>query len=178
LLTKRIHFAVRKPVRDDAMTQVLTSACTLILIEKRVSFRHAVMINADAWVVNNGAKRPLPGTICLDVSHTGLCIRTGLVLTKDATVFVDFCLPGSEECIHTIGIVVWSDPHRQAGIRFRYVSPREFKRLRAYLNAKYPWSETLAMIPEYQRANQVQFDSRDTCHAGKNRYEGANPLEG
>jgi CheY-like chemotaxis protein len=178
LLTKRIHFAVRKPVTADAMTQVLTSACNLILIEKRVSFRHAVMINADAWVLKNGAKRPLPGTICLDISHTGLCIRTGLVLTKDVTVFVDFRLPGSEECIHTIGKVVWRDSHRQAGIRFRYVSPREFKRLRDYLNARCSWSEMLAKIPEYQRANPVQFDTRETSHSAKNRCEGENPLEG
>jgi hypothetical protein len=156
LLTKRIHFAVLKPFTKDRIVEVLTSACNLMLIEKRTSFRHAVMINAICSVLENGAKTPLASPMLLDISRTGVCLKTKPVLTEGASVLVDFRLPGTQDDIHTIGKVMWSDRHGRAGINFVYVPPQEFRKLRDYLNARCPWSELMAKIPEFLKANATQ----------------------
>jgi hypothetical protein len=159
LLTKNVHFALRKPVTTGAMAQVLASACNLILIEKRTSFRHAVMINIDVWALKNGVKEALPNATCLDISQTGLRMRCRDAPAKGSTVFVDFCLPGSQEWIHTVGQLVWKDAHGQSGINFRYIPPREFKLLRDYLNARCPWPRLLSHMPECLRTSLAQNQS-------------------
>ncbi len=164
LLAKRIHFVVLKPLSTGRIEEGLASACRLILIEKRVSFRHGVMINADASVLANGAVTTLTTATVLDISQTGFCMKTVPIVANGASVFVNYLLPGTQDCIHTIGKVMWVDIHGRAGVSLQHVPPQEFKRLRNYLNERCPWSEVLARIPDYAHANSLQspLDMRES----------------
>jgi len=142
-LSKRVHFVVQKPFTPDLMGKTLRAAYSLIVKEKRTAFRHSVRINATAHVVEHGIKRPLRNPMLVDISYTGLCIKSETGVPKESTIFIDFQLPDTHEHINAIGKVMWSDAHGQAGVQFRFIAPEEFKTLRSWLGAKCPWDTEL-----------------------------------
>jgi hypothetical protein len=75
------------------------------------------------------------GTL-LDISETGLKLKTASVLPKDAVVFVDLELPGSGEKTRAIGKVVWNNDNGEAGVELGYIPARQFKFLVPYLHSR------------------------------------------
>jgi hypothetical protein len=143
VLSRRVHFTVQKPLAGDLMVRTLKAAYSMIVTEKRVSFRHSVRIKAEASVLERSQRRSLGSATVLDVSHTGLGLQTGSLVPRDATVFVDFELPEDREPIHTIGKVIWSDGQGHLGIQFRFIAPLEMKNLRSWLSTHCPWDVEL-----------------------------------
>lgn len=72
----------------------------------------------------------------LDISETGLRLKTETSLPKDAVVFIDLELPGTGEKTRAIGKVVWSSPSGEAGIELGYIPARQFKFLVPYLQSR------------------------------------------
>jgi ActR/RegA family two-component response regulator len=145
-LHQRVRNVLQKPFTSDAMANALKTAYSLIVMERRVSFRCAVRINVSAWYRKNCLKQPLSNAMVLDLSQKGLCLKTEIDVPKDTTVFVDLLLPRTTDQIHPMGKVMWSDPHGKAGVQFGLV-PQEFAKLRNWLNAQCPWSPELRPVP-------------------------------
>jgi hypothetical protein len=143
MLSRRVHFTVQKPLAGELMVRTLKAAYSMIVHEKRISFRHSVRIKAEASVLERNQRRSLGPAAVLDVSHTGLGLQTGSLVPRDATIFVDFELPEDREPIHTIGKVIWSDGQGHLGIQFRFIAPLEMKNLRSWLGAHCPWDVEL-----------------------------------
>lgn len=143
MLSRRVHFTLQKPVAGELMVRTLKVAYSMIVTEKRISFRHSVRIKAEASVLERNQRRSLgPTTVC-DVSHTGLRLLTASLVPRDATIFVDFELPEDREPIHTIGKVIWSNGQGHLGVQFRFIAPLEMKSLRSWLGAHCPWDVEL-----------------------------------
>ncbi len=156
-LTKQLHSGVRKPLTDENLIDALTSAVNLIAIEKRASFRHAMMIASEVSVVQQGTLKHLPRGKMLDLSRTGTCIQLKAALTKGTSVFINFELP-DQSLIHAQGQVVWSDVHGCCGIRFDNIPTNEFKRMRNYLDSRCPWSRYLRALSEQPRQLNLPRD--------------------
>jgi CheY-like chemotaxis protein len=143
VLRRRVHFTMQKPVIGDLIVRTLKAAYSKIVAEKRISFRHAARIKADASVLDENTRRPLGPTLIHDVSHTGLGLQTESTIPRDSTIFVDFELPEEGEQIHTIGKVIWADAQGHLGVQFRFIAPLELRSLQAWLGAHYPWDVEL-----------------------------------
>jgi len=139
MLSRRVHFTIQKPVTGNVMVHTLKAAYSMIVTEKRMSFRHSVRIKADASILGRSARQTLGPTIIRDVSHTGLRLQTETIVPRDATIFVDFELPDEGEQIHTIGKAIWSTAQGHVGVQFRFVAPLELRSLRSWLGARCPW---------------------------------------
>jgi len=143
MLSRRVHFTIQKPVTGAVMVQTLRAAYSMIVTEKRISFRHSVRIKADASILSKGARRSLGSTIIRDVSHTGLRLQTQSIVPRDFTIFVDFELPDESEHVHAIGKVIWSDAQGHLGVQFRFIAPLELRSLGSWLGARCPWDMEL-----------------------------------
>lgn len=143
ILSRRVHFTMQKPVAADLMVRTLKAAYSMIVAEKRISFRHSVRIKAEVSILDKNSRRPLGATIIRDVSHTGLGLQTESIVPRDSTIFVDFELPEEEEQIHAIGKVIWGDAQGHVGVQFRFIAPMELRSLRSWLGAHCPWDVEL-----------------------------------
>ncbi len=115
----------------------------LIVNEKRTVFRHAVHFPAIASFLENNVKNPLANVSVKDISVTGICLEADTVVSKDATVFIDFELPDSHAPVSAIGKVMWSDNQGRIGVQFRFIPPLEQEQLRAWLSNHCPWDVEL-----------------------------------
>lgn len=139
MLTRRVHLTMQKPIACDMMVRTLKAAYSMIVTEKRISFRHSVRIKADASIFDKNTRRPIGATMIRDLSHTGLCLQTESIVPRDSTIFVDFELPEEGEQIHTIGKAIWGNAQGHVGVQFRFVAPLELRSLRSWLGARCPW---------------------------------------
>jgi CheY-like chemotaxis protein len=141
-LRRRARYTLDKPLRSGAMADTLQNMYRLIFLEKRTYFRCAVRISVSAAYQRNCVRQPLENAVLLDLSQSGLCLNTDEVLPQGAKAFVDFQLPGTQDQIHVIGNVMWSDRGR-TGIQFSSVLADELDKLRRWLNERCPWTPEL-----------------------------------
>lgn len=78
---------------------------------------------------------PQEGTL-LDISETGLKLKTDQALPKEAVVFIDLDLPEMGEKTRAIGKVVWNNASGEAGVELGYIPAKQFKFLVPYLQSK------------------------------------------
>jgi hypothetical protein len=153
-LTKRVYFEVQKPFTADLMAKTLKASYSLIVKEKRARFRHAVTVVASASFIDNGVKRLLPGSLLTDISETGMCIKVASALPVQATVFVDFKLPETNNQVHATCNVTWSDADGHTGVRYQFVPPLEQRDLQRWLDARCPWDAELVPRALQSRSNE------------------------
>jgi hypothetical protein len=85
----------------------------------------------------NCQRYPPQDGILLDISETGLKLKTNTALPKDAVVFVDLDLPETNEKTRAIGKVVWNNPNSgEAGVELGYIPAKQFRFLVPYLQSK------------------------------------------
>jgi CheY-like chemotaxis protein len=143
-LNKRVHFTLQKPFTPELMSNTLKAGYSLIVQEKRKSFRHPVCIDANATYLQGDTRFVLENARVLDISQTGICMQSDSAIAKDSIVFLDFKLPETEVPLSVIGKVMWSDSNGRAGIQFRFMTPIELQNLRNWLVQRYPWDVELA----------------------------------
>jgi len=86
------------------------------------------------------------GTV-LDISETGLKLKTDNALPKDAVVFVDLDLPGMEEKTRAIGKVVWNNANGESGVELGYIPAKQFKFLVPYLRSRQSIKSEVGLLP-------------------------------
>jgi hypothetical protein len=143
--TKRVCFEVQKPFTAALMGKTLKVAYSLIVKNKRATFRHEVAIYASANLTDNsGAKRMLPGTLITDISETGMRIKTAEALPLQTAISLDFKLPETRSQLHTSCIVTRSDADGYAGVRFQFIPLLEQRELQRWMDSRCPWDAELS----------------------------------
>jgi DNA-binding response OmpR family regulator len=136
---KRVHFVLQKPFTTDLFVRSLRAAYGTMIRDRRVAFRHPVEIKpAKAILIGEGGNQALNATV-MDMSQGGLCINAMEILPQNATVQIDFALPGSQEIIHVTGTVVWTRASGRTGVSFSHIPPEEQKLLSSWLDSKLPF---------------------------------------
>lgn len=113
----------------------------------RKAERFTVTIKVTVSYQLNCQRHPPEEGFLLNISETGLCLKTTNALPKDAMVFVDMELPGTEEKARAIGKVVWNKPNGEAGIELGYIPAKQFKFLVPFLQSRSSSSSTDAASP-------------------------------
>ncbi|HEY6351314.1 MAG TPA: PilZ domain-containing protein [Candidatus Angelobacter sp.] len=90
---------------------------------------------------------PQEGTL-LDISETGLKLKTDNVLPKDAVVFIDLEIPETEEKTRAIGKVVWNNSRGEAGVELGYIPAKQFRFLVPYLQSKRSMKSEVGVLPD------------------------------
>jgi CheY-like chemotaxis protein len=142
-LGKRVHFVLQKPFTPELLGRTLKAGYSLIVNEKRSALRHAVSIPAEASFLENNSRNPLENASIQNISLNGICLQTDSIVSRDATVFVDFVLPESQHTTSVIGKVMWCDNTGHVGMQFRFIPPLEQERLRGWLSTRCPWDVEL-----------------------------------
>lgn len=99
----------------------------------------------------NCQRHPEQQGILLDISETGLKLKTHNVLPKGAVVFVDLEIPETTEKTRAIGKVVWSNADGEAGVELGYIPAKQFKFLVPYLHSKRSLKSEVGIPPEKDR---------------------------
>ena len=138
---QRVQLVLQKPFTTALIARTVRAAQSLLVKERRASFRHAVNIKARAQAtLEDGRKRDLNNPMLLDLSQGGICLQTEGGMPPGTTIAVDFQLPETEDHIHASGTVVWRGANGLVGIQFRSISASDVKKLREWSSARSPWN--------------------------------------
>ena len=141
---KRIHMTLGKPLSADVLARGLKAVYTSMTRNRLLAFRHTVALKPIAGtVLHHGWQRPLGRTVIANLSHTGLCLTGSEPLPQGGVVSVNFPLPESEDQLHVVGTVIWSDQSGRSGVQFKGLSPSQVKQLEDRLRKRMPWAELL-----------------------------------
>jgi Tfp pilus assembly protein PilZ len=114
----------------------------------RKSARFHVSLKVTVSYQLNCQRHPPQAGTLLDMSETGLKLKTDSVLPKDAVVFIDLEVPETDEKTRTIGKVVWNNPEGEAGIELGYIPAKQFKFLVPYLQSKRSLKSEVGIVPD------------------------------
>src|SRR5579872_1478602 len=117
-LRNQVKHVLRKPVPMELLARMLRTIYSHIILEKRTYFRCPIRIGASAEYQEQWFRHPLSDVVLQDVSQTGLRMRSNISLSRDATTFIDFRLPETEDQIHIVGRVMWSDRQSTSGVQY------------------------------------------------------------
>ncbi len=136
---KRIHLTLGKPLNADVLARGLKAAYTSMARNRQLAFRHMVALRPLAGtVLHHGWQKPLGRTVIANLSQTGLCLAGSEPLPQGGVVNVNFPLPDSDEQLHVLGKVIWSDPTGRSGVEFSGLSPSQIKQLEERLRKRMP----------------------------------------
>jgi len=144
VLKKRVHFTLQKPFTPELMARTLKAGYSLIVNERRSSFRHIVRMPASARYLYCREQHPITNATVQDLSATGFSLLSDTQIPKDATVFADFELPASNIVINAIAKVIWSNGRGHCGLQFRFLPPADQQTLQDWLTAHCPWDTELS----------------------------------
>jgi hypothetical protein len=146
---KRIHFTVAKPFNLDVLAKGLKASYTTMASYRFAAYRHTLALKPLAGTLQyRGLQRALSHTSIANLSQTGLCLAGPEPLPQGGTVSVNFSLPETDELLHVIGTIIWSDASGKSGVRFNRVSADQQKRLQQSLKARLPWNVDYLFPPE------------------------------
>lgn len=138
--SKRVHFTVAKPFSPDLLAKGLRASYTAMARQRFAAFRHALALKPLAGTLEyRGFQRALSYTSIANLSQTGLCLTGPEPLPQGGVVSVNFALPGSDEMMHLIGTIIWSDAGK-SGVRFNRISRQQQRKLQASLKTRMPWN--------------------------------------
>ena len=146
---KRIHFTVAKPFNLDVLAKGVRASYTSMATYRFAAYRHTLALKPLAGTLQHrGLQRALSHTSIANLSQTGLCLAGPEPLPQGGTVSVNFSLPESEDLLHLIGTIIWSDASGKSGVRFNRVSADQQKRLQQSLKARMPGNLSFLAPPE------------------------------
>ncbi len=157
ICAKRVDFAVPRSCVAEQLADTLESAHRLILTEKRRALRRAVSIRA--FVANrmdSGNDLPIEEATLLDISRTGLSLKSKNRVEEGAKIFVYLQLPKGHGEVHIVGDAIWSDVHNRLGMKFTNIPPFEFKRLLNWLEDRSSAPRTGEAAPTAPKPEPLQ----------------------
>ena len=83
----------------------------------------------------NGAK--ITAALSLNLSRSGIAIRTSSPPPRDTVLKMRFALPGSKKEMQTEGLVCWAVPKSGMGIRFTTVKPVDQEAIDTFVDAHF-----------------------------------------
>lgn len=140
-LEQGANFAVERPFQKSAIKQVLHTAYSLMLRERRRYFRYGVCLTIQARTDSG----PQMQCTSINISRNGMALNVPRSLDLGESLDLGFSLPDMGDAISASGTVVWDDKHGKAGVSFQCASLEDQNRLGRWLDSHF-----------YQQLNPVQ----------------------
>jgi CheY-like chemotaxis protein len=131
ILSEGAHFALYKPVSEEAAKAGLRPAAALLTRERRRAVRVPVQAPVEITLPDD---RKLDG-ILLDLSETGMDVLTAEPQVKGGLLAFHFQVPDGAVEVEGHGQVAWANPNGQTGVHFLDVSEVVLENLKAWLRA-------------------------------------------
>jgi PilZ domain len=149
----RLQFVLRKPVNTELFAKTVKAALAPIAADRRLTMRKKVYIKAAECTVNLGSdRRPIASVTIANLSSTGVCLQAPEILPRNATVELQFALPGRDSHVRLVGQVIWARDSGQCGVRFSKLDSSEQGKLEAWLDA------VLTILPLVQSADERLYE--------------------
>ena len=132
-LDQGANFAFERPFRKATIQQVLHTAYSLMLRERRRYFRHAVSLPIK--VRRNSGIRIACTSI--NISRSGMAISVPNSLDLGEELELEFSLTETGDAVGASGTVVWDDKHGKAGVCFQCASLEHQNRLVRWLDSHF-----------------------------------------
>jgi len=123
------NFLIYKPVSNERALHSLNAARALVRQERRVQPR--IPLEAQTSISYPG-NEDSPATL-LELSESGLGMRTGSKLPPACKVYFRFSVPGNDASVRLAGEVMWQDATGRVGIRFAKVPDSSMRILRTWI---------------------------------------------
>jgi DNA-binding response OmpR family regulator len=111
-------FILERPLDPGRVRDVVTSAYGRMLRDSQVYFRLAVELRVS---VRRSDGKLLQCTT-LNISQTGMAVKTPAVFTVGEAIQLVFAIPNTDIFVSADGKVIWDDKHGKAGISFECAS--------------------------------------------------------
>ncbi len=132
-LEQGANFIFERPFAVGEINQVMRRAYDLMLGERKRYFRCAAELRL---LIASCCGPEIPG-VTINISSTGLALRTNSSFNLAQELQITFCVPDSELGICVKGVVVWDDKHGKTGIQFQCKSSEMQHALNSWLEAKF-----------------------------------------
>ena len=132
-LEQGANFAFERPFNKSAVKQVLHTAYSLMLRERRRYFRYGVSLTVQARR-RSGSQMQCTS---INISRSGMAINVPHALDLGEGLDLEFSLPDSGDAIPASGTVVWDDKHGKAGLSFHCASLEDQNRLGRWLDSHF-----------------------------------------
>jgi len=107
---KQARMVLQKPLRRSLVEKTLRLAAELVMQKWRASYRHSVSIKCRGTAKDEVCKWKVEDISLLDISRTGLCLKTLHPLAPKTALDLSFTLPETKDVVHVEGKVIWSQP--------------------------------------------------------------------
>jgi len=111
-------FMLERPLDPGRLRELVTSAYGRMLRDSQVYFRLAVQLQVSVRRSDGN----LLHCTTLNVSQTGMAVKTPAVFTIGETIQLAFAIPNTDIFVSAEGKVIWDDKHGKAGISFECAS--------------------------------------------------------
>ena len=81
--------------------------------------------------------KQITAALSLNLSKSGIAIRTNVPPPRDTVLKMKFALPGSKKEMRTEGIVCWNVPKQGMGVRFTSVTPADQETIDTFVDAHF-----------------------------------------
>lgn len=123
------NFLIYKPVSNERALHSLNAARALVRQERRIQPRIPLQTQTSiSYPGNEDSSATL-----LELSETGLGMRTGSKLPPACKVYFRFSVPGNDSAVRLAGEVMWQDVTGRVGIRFAKVPDSSMRILRTWI---------------------------------------------
>jgi CheY-like chemotaxis protein len=125
-----ISFTVERPLRAEQVREVLRVAYGRILRDGQQYFRLTAELPVSIRKVSGAVLQGMT----LNVSQTGMAVKTESSFTAGESVNLAFAIPNTEIVVSAEGKVIWDDKHGKTGISFQCHSSSAESRYREWLH--------------------------------------------
>lgn len=111
-------FMLERPLDPGRLRDLVASAYGRMLRDSQVYFRLAVLLQVSV----RRSDGQLLHCTTLNVSQTGMAVKTPAVFTVGEVIQLAFAIPNTDIFVSANGKVIWDDKHGKAGISFECAS--------------------------------------------------------
>ena len=127
------NLLLERPLDPKQIRRGLYAVYDLMVQERRRYFRCAVELPVLVIQTSSGGDFKC---ISMNISGSGIALKTPSTLEPGEKVEIIVSLPGSALPVRAIGTVVWDDKHGKTGISFKCTSPDHQAHLDSWLDAQ------------------------------------------
>lgn len=132
-LEQGANFAFERPFKKSQIKQVLHTAYSLMLRERRRYYRHAVCVPVRLQRTS-GVQIECSS---INISNHGMAVSVPCELELGEVLEINFSLPGSGFAVTARGTAVWDDKHGKAGLSLHCDSLEIHNRLASWLDRSF-----------------------------------------
>lgn len=149
-----VSFVIERPLSPEQVREVVRTAYGRMLRDGQHYFR----LTAELPVSIRKASGTVLHCMTLNVSQTGMAVRSESSFTAGEPVNIAFAVPNTDVVVSAEGKVIWDDKHGKTGISFQCDSSSAQLRYHEWLHDRFFMMQSDARPPELEQEQKPYVD--------------------